>query len=204
MGPSVLQRIQAGLQLHRKPPPVKGELGVGLSKPYRSGSYDNQHPFIPWDDPRYLQQFLSAIYNRRIDDPGLILPLIRWDVAKSTHSVASTLYNLFIMRFIRWISGIGHPHAMKDQQVSSAQYAQGRLDRGLRARLFHLTVTGSKLRLIGTDDECVLHVCHLSSTVSVIHDITGSTVLQSTVPSGRRGSIRRLYQHCYYHHQQSH
>jgi hypothetical protein len=52
------------------------------------------------------------------------------------------------MRFIRWIHGTGHPRAMKNEQITPQRYNQDRLDRGLRARLFHMTTTGSQLRLI--------------------------------------------------------
>ena len=62
------------------------------------------------------------------------------------------------MRFIRWLGGIGHPRTMKNVQITSKQYAQGRADHGLRARLFHLTVTGSQLRLIGPDADRIIHV----------------------------------------------
>lgn len=51
------------------------------------------------------------------------------------------------MRFMRWIKGIGHPRDMIDRFVTSEEYAQARLDRGLRARLFHHVITGCLLRL---------------------------------------------------------
>ncbi|KAF8350837.1 hypothetical protein F5887DRAFT_1069801 [Amanita rubescens] len=133
-----------------------------FNQTYQPSSHDNQHPYLPWDEDRYLQRFLSTVYNRRIDDPEVIVPLIHWHVANHKHPLTSTLCNLFIMRFRRWLSGIGHPRAMKNAQITSKQYSQGQSDRGLRARLFHQTVTGSKLRLLGRDVDRIIHVCSIT------------------------------------------
>ncbi|KAF8328642.1 hypothetical protein F5887DRAFT_1082968 [Amanita rubescens] len=104
-------------------------------------------PLARWDEPRYLQRFLATLYNRRIEIPGDVIPLIRWHATDVDDPATYNLCCLFIMRFTRWIEGIGHPRETKDNLVTSQQYAQARLDRGLRARLFHQVVTGCSLKL---------------------------------------------------------
>jgi hypothetical protein len=139
------------------------------------------------------------VYNCCIEDPGVIVPLIHWHVANHQDPLTSTLCNLFIMWFIRWLGGIGHPHIMKNALIMSKQYAQGRGDHSLQARLIHLTVTGSQMRLIGRDADRIIHVRIMPSClVSVIHDIIGSTVVRATVRSRRSGAILHLYKHCNY------
>ncbi|KAF8328649.1 hypothetical protein F5887DRAFT_1082974 [Amanita rubescens] len=114
-----------------------------------------KHPLAPWDEPRYLQRFLATLYNRRIESPGDVISLIRWHVTNITNVDNPTTYNLcrlFIMRFMRWIEGIGHPRDMKDSLITSQEYTKARLDRGLRARLFHQVVTGCSLKLNWEDE----------------------------------------------------
>ena len=112
-------------------------------------------------DCRYLQRFLSTVYSRRIEQPADVIPYIRWQAVGAARAgrLSAALFSLFIMRFIRWMSGIGHPGLMlEDGHITEQVYERDQSDPGLRARLFYRTVSGSSLRLIGYAKENI-YVC---------------------------------------------
>ena len=107
-------------------------------------------PDLHLNGNRYLQRFLSTVYNRRIENPADVIPLIHWEVEVEEDELGSILCRLFIVRLVRWMSGTGHPRLMLEQgQVAQDLYDCDERDHGLRARLFYQTSSGSDLRMIG-------------------------------------------------------
>lgn len=99
------------------------------------------------------------MYNRQIESPDDVLPLIRWYAQPSDEAFSDDLINMFILRVQRWMSGTRHPRILLDKGLITPEaYEAGRDDRGLRARLFYRAITGSDLRLVGFAKDTV-YVC---------------------------------------------
>ena len=116
------------------------------------------------------------MYNRQIEDPDDVLPLIRWYGLPSESDNPSTelLYNLFIIRLVHWISGTGHPRELVERGlIASESYEKYRHDTGFRARLFYEAVSGSHMRLIGAGRDKV----HVRVTVSALFLVNAYNVL---------------------------
>ena len=95
------------------------------------------------------------MYNRQIEAPEDVLPLIRW-YAQPSDELSDDLINMFILRVRRWMSGTGHPRILMDKGLISPEtYEADRDDKGLRARLFYRALTGSDLRLVGFTKDTV-------------------------------------------------
>lgn len=115
-----------------------------------------QYPYVIRPGDRYIQRFLATVYNRQIEAPQDVLPLIQWWGQPSDEACSEALYNLCILRLVRWMNGTGHPRKMMEQGLITSQlYDEDRGDRGLRARLLCLAATGSPLRLVGAGKEKV-------------------------------------------------
>ena len=114
------------------------------------------HRILPEDKPRYLRRFLATIYNRQIESPDDVLPLIRWYAQPSDEAFSEDLINMFILRVQRWMSGTGHPRILMDKGLITPEaFEADRNDRGFRARLFYQAITGSDLRLVGFTKDTV-------------------------------------------------
>jgi hypothetical protein len=137
-------------------------MSFDVTHSYQSGSFIYKIPQTFLGNDHYIQRFLATVYNHRIEKPADVLPYIDWSGEDTADHLSAALYGLFIMCFIRWMSGTGHPSIMlEDGQISSDVYEPGRGDQGLRVRLFHQMVTGSSVRLMGYgNDDVVIKVCN--------------------------------------------
>jgi hypothetical protein len=91
------------------------------------------------------------VYNRQIESPADVLPLIRWYAQPSDdEDFSEMIFNMFVLRVKRWLSGTGHPRLLMERGlITPESYEADKDDAGLRARLFYRAITGSDLRLVG-------------------------------------------------------
>jgi hypothetical protein len=87
---------------------------------------------LPFDGNRYLQRFLTAVYNRRIENATDVMPHICWEAMETGNPLDSTICHLFFMWLVCWMSGIGHPCSMlEDSHITAEIYERDQRDQGL-------------------------------------------------------------------------
>ncbi|KAM6495105.1 hypothetical protein JOM56_009728 [Amanita muscaria] len=121
---------------------------------------DTTHELLEINEPTYAHRLLAAVYHRRIECAGVILDKIIWVGESHTEVQNARLYDLFIMRVMHWLRGIGHPRELVGKYVDRDTYLNER-DAGVRARMLYRAITGSSLILGGAHDKIRIKMRHL-------------------------------------------
>ncbi|KAM6490199.1 hypothetical protein JOM56_000838 [Amanita muscaria] len=82
-------------------------------------------------------QFLSAIYNRRINKASEVIDRLNITGTHNQDDSGPIFFNLFALRLRRWLSGLGHPPELVGSTVTESEYQSSLQVQGaFRPRLF--------------------------------------------------------------------
>jgi hypothetical protein len=118
-----------------------------------------------------FKALIGGIYNRRIEQVEDILTHLQFRAPANFDKVEGLRRDIFQLRFLRWIRGVGYPRSVRGKFVSAKEFKAQRKNKLLRAEAFLYSMTG--MHVIHPDPEFVLTVCRLAFPVTSVLRLIG-------------------------------
>ncbi|KAJ7723861.1 hypothetical protein B0H14DRAFT_2641671 [Mycena olivaceomarginata] len=103
-----------------------------------------------------FKALVGGIYNRRIEQVEDILTRLQFRAPANFDKVEGLRRDIFQLRFLRWIRGVGYPRSVRGKFVSAKEFKAQRKNKLLRAEAFLYSMTG--MHVIHPDPEFVLTI----------------------------------------------